>query len=351
MKCKSKIDNAKTNSIGAVRRCDSLLDFRRYLRSTFVLALLLIGPCFDAEAQQSKLYRVGVLIPGDAWHEIVDGLKLGLKQLGLEEGKRFVLTIKDWGGDPKLAEAAAKQFEQEKVDLIYTSSTGSTLNAKRATTDIPVVFCVGTDPVAVGIVESFAAPAGRLTGVYYRDTELTQKRLEILKELVPKVRKVVTLYNPRTTVAIESSKLAREAAPTMGLRLFERHYGTPEELHALILGLKTEEADAFFAVADPEVDNQSRLIIDTANNRRLPTSFARQSFVLNGGFSSYSVSFREVGRLSAKYVQRVLSGIHPKDIPVEGVDKIELVINLKTAKQIGLTIPPNVLARADRVIR
>jgi ABC transporter substrate binding protein len=181
--------------------------------------------------------------------------------------------------------------------------------------------------------------------------EISGKQLELLKEIVPKLHRVVTFYDPHTTVAIESSKLAREAAQQMGLRLIERHYTSVAELEAGIRALKTGDADAFFAVADPVVDNQFKLIIDTAITKRLPTSFARQSFVLNGGFSSYSVSFHEVGRLSAKYVQRILSGVKPKDLPVEGVDKIELVVNLKTAKQIGLTIPPNVLVRADRVIK
>jgi ABC-type uncharacterized transport system substrate-binding protein len=304
-----------------------------------------------ATAQQPKLNQIGVLVPGEAWYEIVDGLKLGLKQMGMEEGKQFTLLIRDWQGDTKAAEAAAKKLEQENVDLIFATSTGSTIAARRATADIPIAFCAGTDPVGMGLVDSFAAPGGRLTGVYYRDTDLTAKRLEILKELVPKLRRIVTFYNPRITTAIESSKLAREAAQRMGLRLIERHYASVTELQAGIRALKASDADAFFTVADPVVDNQFHLIIDTAITKRLPTSFTRQNFVLSGGFSSYSVSFHEVGRLSAKYVQRILSGVKPKDLPVEGVDKIELVVNLKTARQIGVTIPPNVLARADRVIR
>ncbi len=314
-------------------------------------AVLLLATASISAAQPAKVFKIGALVPGDAWYEIIDGLKSGLKPLGLEEGKQFVLAVQDWQGDAKLAQAAAKKFEQDNVDLIYASSTGSTIAARRATANTPLVFCAGTDPVALGLVDSFAAPGGRLTGVYYRDADLTGKRLELLKELVPKLRRVVTLYNPRTTVAIESSKAAREAAAQLGLRLIERHYSSTEELLAAIHALKAGDADAFFAVADPEVDNQSRLIIDIANRQRLPTSFPRQSIVISGGFSSYSVSFHEVGRLSAKYVQRILNGVKPKDLPVEGVDKIELFVNLKTAKQIGLTVPPNVLARADRVIR
>jgi putative ABC transport system substrate-binding protein len=250
-----------------------------------------------------------------------------------------------------MAEEAARNFEQEKIDLIYTTSTNSTIAARRATTEIPIVFCAGTDPVVVGLVDSFARPGGRLTGVYHPSTDLTAKRMEILKEMVPKLRRVVIFYDPRLRTGIESSKFAREAAQQMGLQLLERHFATVEELQARLHALKAGEVDAYLAVSDPTASNQAQLIIDTARAKRLPTMFDFLSHVTKGGLASYAVSFHEMGRLSAKYVQRILSGVKPKDLPVEGVDKIEMVINLKTAKQIGLTIPPNVLARADRVIR
>jgi putative ABC transport system substrate-binding protein len=304
-----------------------------------------------AYAQQPAVYRVGVLLPGEAWYEIIDGLRVGLKQLGLEDGKQLKLEIHDWTGDAKTAEKAAKTFEQDKVDLVYTTSTNSTLAAKRATTVLPIVFCAGTDPVVVGLVESFAKPGGRLTGVYNPVTDLTAKRLEILKEIIPKLRSVVSFYDPQRATAIESSKLAREAARQMGIKFVERHVTSANELRAGVRALKAGEVDAYLAVSDPIASNQSQFIVDTARVKKLPTMFDFQSHVAKGGLVSYTVSLREVGRLSAKYVQRVLAGVKPKDLPVEGVDKIELVINLKTAKQIGLTIPPNVLVRADKVIK
>ena len=316
-----------------------------------VLAVMLLSLSLRAEAQQPKVYRVGVLLPGDAWYETIDGLRVGLKQLGLEEGKQFILAIRDMKGDVKAAEAAARNLEKEKVNVIYTTSTNVTIAARRAMVDIPIVFNAGADPVVLGLVESFAKPGGRLTGVFYRVTDLTAKRLEILKEIVPKLRRVVTFYDPRYPAAIESSKLAREAARQMGVELVERHVASVEELQAGVRALRAEEVDAYFAVADPMVNNQTQLIIDTARVKRLPTMFNFLSRVIKGGLASYSVNSHEVGRLSAKYVQRILAGVKPQDLPVEGVDKIELFINLKTAKQIGLTIPPNVLARADKVIK
>jgi putative tryptophan/tyrosine transport system substrate-binding protein len=318
---------------------------------SFVLGVLLLALCSVGEAQQSKVYRVGVLLPEGAWYETIDGLRAGLREMGLEQGKQFILAIRDMKGDLKAADEAARSLEQEKVDLIYTTSTNVTLAAKRATTDIPIVFCAGTDPVVVGLVESFAKPGGRLTGIHYVQTDLTGKRLEILKEIVPKLRRVVTFYNPRYAVAIESSKLAREAAALLGVELVERHFASVEELQSGVRAVRAGEVDAFFQVGDPMVTNQAQFLIDTARVKRLPTMFNFRSEVIKGGLASYSVSFHEVGRRSAKYVQRILTGVKPKDLPVEGIDKIELVINLKTAKQIGLTIPQRVLTRADRVIK
>ena len=318
----------------------------------FVLGVMLLGLSFPAEAQQPKVHRVGVLVPGDAWNEIINGLRFGLRQLGLEEGKQIVLEIRDTKADLKVAEEVARSLEQEKVNLIFTTRTSVTIAAKRATVDTPIVFSAGSDPVVLGLVESFAKPGGRLTGVYEPGTDLTAKRLEILKEIVPKLRRLLAFYDPRNPVANESAKLARkEVARLRGLELVERRFASVEELQANIRAVKVGEVDAFFQLSDSMVNNQAQLIIDTAMVKKLPTMFLDQSAVIQGGLASYNVSHHEVGRVAAKYVQRILTGVKPRDLPVEGVDKIEFIINLKTAKQIGLTIPPNVLARADRVIR
>jgi putative ABC transport system substrate-binding protein len=312
--------------------------------------LVVAGAVVDA--QQPKTYRVGVITAGGVWYETIDGLRVGLRKLGLGEGKQLVLDIRDTKGDVKLAEEAARNFEREKVDLIYTTQTSVTIAAKRATADIPIVFCAGADPVVLGLVDSFAKPGGRLVGVYEPGTDLTAKRLEILKEIVPKLRRIVTFYDPRNPVAIESAKLARdEVARLRGVEFVERHFASIEELQADIRALRAGELDAFFQLSDAMVSNQAQLIIDTARVKRLPTMFLDHSSVIKGGLASYAVSRHEVGRVSAKYVQRILTGVKPKDLPVEGIDKIDLVINLKTAKQIGLTIPPNVLVRANRVIK
>jgi putative tryptophan/tyrosine transport system substrate-binding protein len=316
------------------------------------LSALLLALCSAASAQQPKVYRVGVLLPGEAWYEIIEGLRVGLRQLGLEEGKQIVLEIRDTKADLKAAAEEARNLEQQKVDLIYTTRTSVTIAARRVTTDIPIVFCAGSDPVVLGLVESFAKPGGRLTGVYEPGTDLTAKRLEILKEIVPKLRRILAFYDPRNPVASLSAKLAQEeVARLRGIQLVERHFASVEELQAGIRAIRVGEVDAFFQLSDSMVNNQAQLIIDMARVKRLPTMFLDQSAVIKGGLASYNVSHHEAGRLSAKYVQRILTGVKPQELPVEGIDKIALVINLKTAKEIGLTIPPNVLYRADKVIR
>ncbi len=324
------------------------------MRKSFVAVLLMtLAPALTvslAQAQQPKVYRVGIITTGGPYYETIDGLRVGLKQLGFEEGKQFTLAIREVKGDLQAMEEAARTLEREKVDLIYTTQTSITIAAKRATADIPIVFCVGADPVVLGLVESLAKSGGRLTGVYSRTLDLTAKRLEILKEMVPKLLRVVTFYNPRNPVASEASKLAREAARQMGVELVERHVHSVEELQAGMRALRAGEVDAFFQVSDALVTTQGQLIVDTARVKRLPTMFYDQSSVIKGGLASYSASRHETGRASAKYVQRILAGAKPNDMPVEGIDKIDLIINLKTAKQIGLTIPQSVLYRADKVI-
>ena len=318
---------------------------------TVALCAMLLALFVPAHAQQPKVYRIGVLIPGDLWYEVIDGLKVGLRQQGFEEGKHFNLEIRNSKGDLKATAEAAKNLEHEKVDLLYTAATSVTIPAKRATTEVPIVFVAGADPVTLGLVESFAKSGGRLTGVYSRVADLTPKRIEILQDMVPKLRRLGTFYDPHNPVPSQSAKLAREMVGAMGLQLVETHITSTEELQARVRKLRAGEMDAFFSISDAIINNNGQMIVDAAKGIKLPTMWDFQGNVIKGGLASYSVSFHEMGRVSAKYIQRILAGSNSKDMPVEAVDKIELIINLKTAKQIGLMIPKKVLARADKVIR
>ena len=261
------------------------------------------------------------------------------------------MEIRDVKGDPKAVEEAARSLEREKVNLIYAVSTAVTSGVKRATAEIPIVFAVGSDPVGAGLVDSFPKPGGRLTGVHYLAGDLTAKRLEILKATLPELRRVITFYDPSNEVALKAAKSAREAARQLRIEFVERHVASVEELRRGLIALEARDADAYFHSNDAMVTSQSQFIIDTARAKKLPTMFQEPSLVAQGALVSYGVSYREVGRLSAKYVQRILTGTSPQNLPVESLSRVGLAVNVRTARELGVTIPQSLLLRADEVIQ
>jgi putative ABC transport system substrate-binding protein len=317
-----------------------------------VLTLLALGAApLAAKAQQARVYRVGVIHHGGTYDLAVNGLRDGLKELGFEEGKQFIFHLRDAKGDPKAVEAIARGLEGERVDLIYSVTTTVTLATKRATKSVPIVFYAGVDPVAAGLVEQFRKPGGRLTGIYSRFTDLSGKRLELLKAMAPKIRRIVAYYNPDNLMNQRSMAISREAAQQLKLELIERPVASVEELRASLRALRPGEADAFGYMSDSMVISQSDLIIETARAKRMLTIFSDKASVAKGGLASYGQSYYTIGQLSAKLVHRVLLGADPGNLPIEQLDRIHFAINLKTAKTLGLTIPQSVLARADEVIR
>jgi putative ABC transport system substrate-binding protein len=315
------------------------------------LATLVLVAVHLAQAQQAKVYRVGVIHEGGPFYAVVDGLKDGLRELGFEQGKHYLLEIRDLQGDWKAAEAEARSLERDKVDLIYSVPTSVTTAVKRATSEVPIVFAVGSDPVVAGLVESFARPGGRLTGVRYQQSAaLAAKRLEILKATLPNLHRVVTFYDPSNATAMAAATSAREAARRLDIEIVERHVASVYELRQGLEALKAQEVDAYFYTSDAMVAGQAPFIIDTAMARKLPTMFAEPSLATQGALISYGVSYHEVGRLSAKYVQRVLTGTSPQNLPVESLSRVALAVNLETARLLGLTIPQAVRLRADEVI-
>ena len=311
-----------------------------------------IGGCLlwavAAHAQPAKIYRVGVVLPGGPFYQVVEGLRDGLKELGFVEGTQYVLHIRDEKGDLKATEEAARNLEQEKVNLIFAVTTSVSVAVQRATENVPIVFYSGADPVDSGLVKSFAKPGGRLTGVNSLVVDLVPKRLEILKEISARLRRVMTFYDPTNPVARESAASTRTAAQQLAGR--RQEVRSVEELRAALRALKTEEGDALFLV-DAMVISQAQSIVDAAKAKKLLTMFTNRSDVVGGGLASYGPSYYAVGRLAATYVHRVLLGASPADLPVERFDRFELVLNDRTAREIGLTIPPSVLVRADEVIK
>ena len=317
--------------------------------STFIFGFTLMHPV--ANAQPITLYRIGVVSAGGPYTSAVEGLRDGLKEAGLIEGKQYVLHVRDVKGDLKSAEQAARSLEQERVDVIFSTPTSVTLAAKRATSRAPIVFVAGSDPVSEGLVNSFAKPGGRVTGVYSFRSELTGKRLEILKEIAPRIRKVAMFYNPDNPILRDSLSSTREAAHRLGIVLIEREARSGDDLQASLRTLKSVDADALFIPNDATVQSQASMVIEAARTRRLPAVFNDRSLVTAGGLASYGVSYYAMGRSAAKYVRQILLGASPADLPVEGSERFELVLNSRTASEIGLTFPPSLLLRADEVIQ
>jgi putative ABC transport system substrate-binding protein len=227
-------------------------------------------------------------------------LRDGLKHLGVLEGKQFVLDIRDTKGDLSAVEGVASTLERQKMNLIYAVATSVSLAAKRATQNIPIVFVAGTDPTAVQLVETIPRPGGRLSGVYFPATEIIGKRLELLREMVPNLRRVVTFYNPNNRSAIAASNEARTAARQLGLELIEWHASSITELDNALQRFNPNEADAYLGISDAMVDSHIQAVIDMGKAKRLPTMVTEPSEVAKGGFAAYSADFTEAGRVSAR---------------------------------------------------
>ena len=254
---------------------------------------------------------------GGPYSVAVDGLREGLRELGFEEGKQFTLHVRDAKGDLKAVEPAARDLERDNVDLIYSVTTTVTLATRGATKRVPIVFYAGADPVAMGLVENFRKPGGRLTGVHGQQADLTAKRLEVLKAMMPRLRRVVVFYSPDNPAARSSLAVLRDAARQLKVELVERRVASVEELRASLRSLRPGEVDALVYVADAMVTSQTDAIIDAARMKRLPTMFQEPASVAMGALASYGISLHAAGRLSAKQVQRVLQGAAPGDLPVE----------------------------------
>ena len=243
-----------------------------------------------SNAQSARIYRVGVVLAGGPYYHAVEGLRDGLKEVGLTEGQDYVFDVRDTKGDLKAAEEAARSLEEEKVDLIFSVPTSVSLAAKRATTKIPIVFFAGSDPVESGLVSSFAKPGDRITGVYSLSQELTGKRLEMLKQIAPRIQKVAVFYNPANPVVADSVKSARDAARQLGIVLIEREVRSSDELQGGLRALTNAAADAMFLVTDATIESHASLIVEAGKIKKLPTMFYDRSLVAEGGLASCDAS-------------------------------------------------------------
>ena len=304
-------------------------------------------------AQPSKKTpRIGVLLPGTpaSFSLRTKALLDGLRELGHVEGKTIAIEWK-WGQDrvETLSELAA-ELARSRVDVIVTGGTSAAKALKAATRTIPIVMAIIGDPVAAGLVDSLSRPGGNATGFSIVAPELGGKRLELLKEIVPNVSSVAVLLNINNPQSQIELKEMRTAAHAMSLQLYPAEISTEDGLDDAFAAIQKAAAQALIVLTDPILFSQRKKIVDLANRNRLPAMYFFQGFAEGGGLMSYGPSDADLFRRAAGYVDRILKGTKPGDLPVEQPTKFELFINLKTARMLGLTIPESFLLRADKVI-
>jgi putative tryptophan/tyrosine transport system substrate-binding protein len=316
------------------------------------IAFVFIAVGAVAQAQQTKsAARVGLLASGRGLGSAGDAFRQALRELGWVEGKNVVIQsqLAEVNLD-KLPELAT-DLVQRKVAVIVADGDPAIQAAKRATRTIPIVLIAVGDPVTEGFVASLARPGGNLTGLTSISADLSGKRLELVKEIFSKTSRVNVLWNPASSSNVLEFKAMEVAARALGLKLQSLEVRGAQDFQGAFARAARDQASALVVVRDPLIDSQHFQILDFAVDKRLPLMHGERQFVEAGGLMSYGPSRVELFRRAATYVDKILKGTKPADIPVEQPTKFEFIINLKTAKQIGLTIPPNVLARADKVIR
>jgi putative tryptophan/tyrosine transport system substrate-binding protein len=319
-----------------------------------VYALCTVILAFGAEAQQPKtVQRIGYVGAGStatAGHH-AQALAQGLRELGYLEGQNITIEYRWAEGKLESLPGFVADLIRLKVDVIISSATPAIRIAKEQTRTIPIVMAGVTDPVGNGFVASLARPGGNITGLTHVAPDLTGKRLELLKEVVPRLSRVAVLWNPKQPGQAAAYKESEVAARTLKLILISMEAQNREEIERVLSGAGKERAEAIFELPDPVIFLNREMISQFAAKHKLPAIYSFREYVEAGGLMSYGTSFPGLFHRAATYVDKILKGAKPADLPVEQPTKFELVINLKAAKQIGLTIPPNVLARADKVIK
>ena len=325
-------------------------------RTITVLALcsMLFALCFSVEAQQpAGIPRIGILsgVSGSVFSARVEALRQRLRELGYVEEKNIVIEYRYAEGKGERLPDLVAELVRLKVDIIVTIGPGPTLAAKKASGTIPIVFAGASDPVGTGIVSSLAQPGGNITGLSLMVPDLDGKRLELLKEAVPKVARVAFLWRSGGSRGNLPLTDMEAAAKALGLKLLSLEVRSLDDFEGAFARAKKERAQALITTTGALINTQQRRVLDFAAKNRLPAIYHYSEFVEAGGLMSYGPDNTDLWRRAADFVDKILKGAKPAGLPVQQATKFDLIINLKAANQIGLTIPPNVLARADKVIK
>jgi putative ABC transport system substrate-binding protein len=316
------------------------------------MILLTTAPFSEAQ-QPTKVPRIGYLSGSSlsALASRIEAFKQGLRELGYVEGKNIVIEWRSAEGKLDRLPELAAELVRLKVDVIVSPGPQVTRPLKEATSTIPIVMAQDTDPVGSGFVASLARPGGNITGLATLAPEMAGKQLEIMKEIVPKLSRMAIIgnsSNPGDAIALRETVLAASAADTY-LRYLD--VLDPKDIETAFRAATRGRADALLVLGNPVLNAHRKQVVELAAKHRLPASYARPEYIEAGGLMYYGTNYNDLFRRAATYVDKILKGAQPGDIPVEQPIRFEFIVNLKAAKQIGLTIPPNVLVRADRVIR
>ena len=330
---------------------------RQIMKQKFIgiaLCAMLFTLSLPAEAQQpARIPRIGILAaPSASFFSARDeAFRQRLRELGYVEGKTLFIEYRYADGKRERLPDLAAELVRLKVDVIVTAGPGATLAAKKASATIPIVFAAASDPVGTGLVSSLARPGGNITGLSNMASDLGGKRLELLKEAVPKVDRVAFLWQSGGTRGDQALTEMEAAAKALRLKLLSLPVRSLEDFEGAFARAKKDGAQALITTTGALINTQQRQVLDFATKNRLPAMYPDSEFVEAGGLMSYAPNYADLYRRAADFVDKILKGTRPGDIPVEQPTKFEFVINLKTAKQIGVTIPSGVVARADRVIK
>src|SRR5215510_4185869 len=325
---------------------------KRFL--VFVVSTLILASGYTSEAQQLRQVPcIGFLTAGSASTipARIEALREGLSEFGYVEDKNIVIEWRFAEGKPDRLPGLVAELVRLKVEVIVTAGPTVTRAAKEATVTIPIVMAFDTDPVGNGFVASLALPGGNITGLSTLAPELSGKRLELLKEIIPKLSRVAVFGTSTIPGNAQQVKEMELAAGESGIQLQYLDILGFEDIETAIRAASKGRADAVLTLNSPILVSKRKQIVDLAINSQLPAIYGGPEWVEDGGLMSYSVNFNDLFRRAAVYVDKILKGAKPADLPVEQPKKFEFIVNLKAAKQIALTIPPNVLVRADRVIR
>jgi len=316
-------------------------------------AVSLLAIPLAAKAQQvGKVPRIGVVAPGGLHDPDIEAFRRGLRELGYVEGQNLLVEYRAADGKRERFEDLFGEVLRLKVDVIITGSLSAALAAKKATSTTPVVVAASGDPVGAGVIASLARPGANITGLSLVSGEtLGEKWVELLKEIVPKLSRVTVLRGASGPGSDVELTAVRNAGRALGVQVHSLDWHSPSELEGLFAVMIAEHADALIVTDDPLDFTHRAKIIDLAKRHHLPAMYGFKEFAESGGLMAYDASLTDLWRRAATYVDRILRGAKPADLPVEQPTKFELVVNLKTAKALGLTIPPAVLARADEIIQ